>query len=262
MASGENTEIASTADLIGRIQENDNVLAILQYGSGIEGEGADTDLCLVVKDRPQGLEGIHFWTATGPVDLNIRTVDELRDGGVEAGFDDVLREGEVVYERTPGTLTGICGKPQPRRALPGPGETARMRHGHAHFLSKLDFYKDRDPLLCRLLLSGAVHGLLRTYVAVREVPWRGEKPALEAMRTRDEDMLVDLETASANPEMNKRIEAVRRLTERVLEPIGGPWRRNEVLFFHQPGAETTPERDWRAFFESVVLPEKSGRPDS
>ena len=55
--NGTAREINSVTDLIGRIQENDNVLAIPQYGSGAAEEVADTDLCVVVKERPQGRPG-------------------------------------------------------------------------------------------------------------------------------------------------------------------------------------------------------------
>ena len=61
---------------------------------------------------------------------------------------------------------------------------------------------------------------------------------------------------SACGNLSERIGAVRRLTDRALAPIGGPWVRNEVLFFPELAANANPQMDWQSFFESLVLPEQ------
>lgn len=248
-------QITNSSELIEQLKKNASVLGILQYGSGIAPDGADTDICLVVSQRPMGLESIHFWIASGPVDMNIRTRDELRDGGVAdlVGFDDVLREGKVLYEREPGLLEDSLANASSSPSPPLRDNFAGMRHGHAHVLTKLDYYKDRDPLLCNILLAGATHWLLGAYTTSRGLPYRGEKAALKIIRNNDPSQLPEFEKlASPSVSIEERIETLRQLTDKILAPVGGPWQKGEVLFFEdstkpQPGNEI-----WEKFFRNLL----------
>ena len=133
-----------------------------------------------------------------------------------------------------------------------------MRHGHAHVLHKLDHYKDRDPLLCNVLLCGATHWLLGAYTAARGLQYRGEKATLKVIREHDSSLLADLEKlASAAAPLAERIEALRRLTDKVLEPVGGPWQKGEVLFFAESERTVRTADKWEEFFASVVRPDRS-----
>jgi len=258
MKIGSGSQIATPTELIERLKRNPDVLGALQYGSSIRPDGADTDICVVVAHRPEALESVHFWIGAGPVDMNLRTLDELRDGGVAElpGLDDVLREGIVLYERQPGLLGNIVAKSSLSPSQPSPPDPADMvgmRHGHAHVLHKLDYHKDRDPLLCNVLLAGATHWLLRAYAAARGLPYRGEKATLKAIRQNDPDLLAELEQlASVGAPLTERIEALRRLTGKVLEPVGGPWQEGEVLFF-SAGDKNPPATDeWSGFLTSLL----------
>ena len=244
--------IADAVELIELLKRCPKVLGILEYGSGIHPGGADVDLCVVVAHRPAGLESIHFWLGGGKtVDMNPRTLQELREGGVAglSGLDDVLREGNVLYERQPGLLA----EREPRPETEGRQDHSFMRHGHAHVLHKLDHYKNRDPLLCKVLLCGATHWLLSAYTAARGLPYRGEKAALRAMCENDPALTADLEELAAGEQpLTERIEMLRRLTDRIPAPIGGPWREGEVLFFAD--AEDGPRQHvrWNAFAASLL----------
>ena len=252
MKNCSSPQIKDPTELIERLKQNPNVLGILQYGTAMCPQGADTDLCVVVSERPEGLESIHFWIGNGPVDLNIRTLDELLHCTVDPQFDEVLRAGKVLYERESGLLANLSATPAVKPSLPKPAAPAFMRHGHAHYLHKIDHYKDRDPLLCNVLLCGAVHWLLHAYVSVRGLPYRGEKSVLKAMAADDAALLADLESASGSAPLAERIEALRRFTERVLAPVGGPWQEGEVLFFTEPGKDARPTNDWHDFFAALL----------
>ena len=255
MKSRDNFGIATVEQLIERLQQNTNVVGILQYGSGVCPDAADTDICVVVSKRPEGIESIHFWIGSGPVDLNIRTLDELARGGVAdlPGLDDVLREGKVLYNSEPGLLDGLSPSLAGARCVQEPHSIPFMRHGHAHVINKLVYYKGRDPLLCDILLCGAVHWLLGAYVIARGLPYRGEKAALKVIRDNDRDLLTKFENLTCGKlPIVERIEILRRLTDEVLAPIGGPWQRTEVLFF--PDSSKTPQRSdqWQEFFASLM----------
>ncbi len=257
----EDTLPRTAAELIEALRANPTVLAILSYGSGVGPDAADTDLCVVVSERPLGLESVHFWLESGPVDLNVRTLAELKAASVEPGFDEVLREGTVLYERDHGALRELPSIPQPEKDPASQAGMARVRHGFTHYMTKLDHHKNRDPLLCNVLLCGATHWLLHAYVSVRGRAYRGERAALQAVEQRDPDLLADLRVLSGSSVLEDRIEALRRLVERVLEPVGGPWRRGEVLCFASIG-EDAPDLDrWTDFFKSLIASKRNGSYD-
>ena len=249
------TQIESPADLVARLKHNPDVLAILQYGSGVWRDGADTDLCVVVGHRPEGLESIHFWIGCGPVDLNVRTLGELREGGVAElpGLDIVLRDGEVLYEKQPGILSETVSQSPSSPSLAHTADHSMMRHGHAHVLAGLEYYRDRDALLCNVLLAGATHWLLGAYTAAHGLPYRGEKATLKAIREHDPDLLPELEKlASTADGLAERIETLHLLTDKILAPIGGPWLEGEVLFFSESGRSPRKADEWSAFLTSLL----------
>ena len=40
--------------------------------------------------------------------------------------------------------------------------------------------------------------------------------------------------------------------QQVLEPVGGAWQRDEILYFATPGEEAEYGQGWQDFFESLV----------
>jgi hypothetical protein len=252
MTVNRTEQLATPTALIDRLKQNPQVLGILRYGAGIWPDGADTDLCVVVAQRPTGLESVHFWLTCGPVDLNVRTVKDLERCDVEPGFDEVLLKGEVLYEREPGLLGALSDERPAESSPPDPGQVTRMRFGHAHYLQKLEHHGRRDPLLCSVLVCGAVHWLVRAYVSVRGLPYRGERAVLRMMADDDASLLADMELATGAGALTDRIEAVRRLTAKVLGPVGGSWRQDEVLYFEQSGTEARAREEWDAFFTSLL----------
>ncbi len=187
------------------------------------------------------------------MDLNVRTLEELRAGTVVPEFDDVLRAGRVLYEREPGMLDGPFST-STQKPLPDANAVARIRHGHAHYLHKLQHYEDHDPLLCQAILCGAVHWLLRSYCVVRGIAYGGERLALQAMRARDGAMLADLEILLRGSSASDGMEALRRLTAAVLAPVGGAWQPGEVLCFAPEGEEVVSEEERESSFQSLVGP--------
>ena len=74
------------------------------------------------------------------------------------------------------------------------------------------------------------------------------------MAADDGDLLADYRVLSANAGLDRRIEALQRITDKVLAPVGGPWQKGEVLYFSASGEDATRRDDWVDFFESLVGP--------
>jgi len=165
--------IPNPEQLIQRLKASPIVLAILRYGSGMPPDAADADLCIAVSHRPEGTESAHFWIGGVPVDLNIRTLAELKHCGVHPSLDRVLRKGTLLYECSPGLWAGPNAEEDAQSTL-GDERRALMRDGNRHCLEKLTFYKDRDAPLCRILLCGGVHRVLHGYVVASGGSYQGK----------------------------------------------------------------------------------------
>ena len=93
--------------LVTCLKTSSRVLGIVRYGSRRVDDaspGGDFDLFVIVDERPSDLEGIHFYVGDIPVDLNLRTLADLRRDAPLMPFDRALAKGEMLHDRD-GTLT-------------------------------------------------------------------------------------------------------------------------------------------------------------
>jgi hypothetical protein len=72
----------SIAELVLKLINNPDVVGLLEYGNAqytdqrVDG---DYDLIVVVEERDRDVESLHFHVAGVPVDLNVRSLDDIRD---------------------------------------------------------------------------------------------------------------------------------------------------------------------------------------
>ena len=106
-----------------------------------------------------------------------------------------------------------------------------MRHGHRHLLEKVRGRLESEPLLANFVLGVNPYWLMESYFRVRQLPFRGEKHALEYWRQHELDIYGTLEAFYQTADLKERFGLTERLTELVLAPVGGAWRPAEVLAF-------------------------------
>ena len=90
-------------DLINRLKRNSRVIGIARYGGrGVDDMslGGDFDLFVFVDQRPVDLESIHFHVGDIPVDLSLRTMDDLHKPQPIDDIDLVLSTAEILYDPT------------------------------------------------------------------------------------------------------------------------------------------------------------------
>jgi hypothetical protein len=222
-------------ELVARLSGNPRVASIVRYGSRLVSDnspGGDLDLFVIV-DGPTGeVESVHLWMGHIPVDLNVRSMDDLERADPLTFIDVALAGGEVVYDRD-GTLApqlgGLARRWGTAHAPLTEHDVAWERFCHAHLLAKVRQRLDIDPLLAELLMHSGVVWLLPAYFRLRGLPFEGEKRALAWLRAHDADTLAILEAFYAADRPDERLGCLERLAGVVLAPIGGLWRRDEVL---------------------------------
>ena len=92
----------SLKELIAQLKSNAQVVGIVRYGRRSPDDnsaGGDFDLFVFVEERPSDLESKHFFWGDIPVDLSLRTIENLRRNEPLSYIDLVLKDAEILYDR-------------------------------------------------------------------------------------------------------------------------------------------------------------------
>ena len=218
-------------ELIERLKRNGQVVGLMEFGSrNAQSTGGDYDLLAVLGDNPSGVRSLHFWCSHLPVDLNLRTVAEMRQVEQLSHFDQTMLDGRPLFDKT-GQLAEILdvwrawSQAENRWAISA-DKLARIRHWHRHVLDKV---RDRPEPLARYLLGVNLGALAENYFRVRQLPYRGPKASWEWLGEHEPVIRGLFERAATGTSSDELIEVSERLTDLVLEPVGGAWRAGEVL---------------------------------
>mgnify|MGYP001343407777 CR=1 FL=1 len=223
----------SLKELGDRLMNNPLVTGMVRYGGRLlddQSSGGDLDLFLFLDARPVQVESLHFFCRDIPVDLNIRALADLRRSEPLAFIDIALISGEILYDPTAALATEL---PLLRNRWPASpaslSESHATRFHQSHVLDKVRGRLQRDPVLCHFLLSSNVLWLLETYFRVRGMGYLGEVAALDWLQDNDEEAYAAIRAFYGTPALWHKLAVIERLTDIVLNPIGGVRRREEIL---------------------------------
>ena len=136
----------SIDEMLSLLKSNSNVLGLVEYGSSshefVKEEMGDYDLFVMLKDKTDYIESLHFRISAIPVDLNIRSIQEIQKLKYLEGFEIALLEGRIIYDPTKKVAQAIkeLGKRHVEFRPNSPSEhsIAFTRHGHRHVLDKIN----------------------------------------------------------------------------------------------------------------------------
>lgn len=255
--------------MLAHLKAHRAVLGLVAYGSDHAADGytqGDIDLFVVLQEKDPAVESLHFYINDTPVDLNLITLDQLRNLESEHGFAFfALQNGRVIFDRS-GSLDYEIRKLRERATLNEPinlsqHELAFIRHGHRHIFDKLRNRLESMPLTSRLLMHSNIYWLVVNYFQVRGLPYRGEKQALEYLREYDPQVYAGLQDFYTAENIERQVEISREISQRVLRPIGGLWRRDEVLAFGNPDEYDLQRRGNALFRQLFQEPTSKESPD-
>lgn len=229
----------SVDDLFARLRDNEKVAGLIRYGSApalADYQTGDLDLFVVLSGEEPRVESLHFDVKGLPVDLNLLTLAGLKS--LEPSFTfpaQALRRGVIVFDRSGVVGAALnrleTGFAKLRPQVPSAHAVSFMRHGHRHLLDKLRGRLETEPLLANLLLNTNIHWLLESYFRLRGLPFGGERRALAYLREHEAELYGQLEAFYKTDDLAAKVEITEVLTAQVLGPVGGAWRRGEVLAF-------------------------------
>jgi len=246
--------------LVARLENNPRVVGIARYGSRRATDvspGGDFDLFVFVKERPPGIESIHFYVGDIPVDVNIRTLEDIWRNEPLTNIDIALADAEILHDKT-GTLSREFGALHERWKQTSSNLTEHEivwhRFCQQHVLDKVRGRIVEEPLLCEFLLATNIYWLVQAYFSIRRIPYPGEKDALRRLESKEPQVYAEIQRFYVSHDLDEKLEISERLTELILAPIGGPWRRGELLAFGiDANVEQLQSKGRKAFSELFAM---------
>ena len=224
--------------MIKRLKDHPAVVGLIEYGGAQHRDKSipgDYDLFAVLATPAPEVESLHFHVGGIPVDLNLRTLDEIRAIDRAKGFDLVLLDGRILHDPSGEVSREIRALRERQEKLdaPGlsPGNVGDLRHGPRHTFDKLRNGRHSSTTLGRYLLHQLIYWALPQYFDIRGLPYRGERHALDYLQQYEPALFEAFEGFYASVDFDDQVRLANIIEESVLAPIGGLWRKGEVLAF-------------------------------
>ena len=230
--------MTSVSDMIRILRDSRDVVGLAEYGSASyrdERMDGDYDLIVIVGKCSPNVESLHFHMDNTPVDLNIRTLEQIKAMNRAEGFEAILLDARVIHDPSGqvGAALRSLRDRHMRTSVPpiAQGRAAAMRHGAKHTFDKLEGQPDLPTTLRHYLLHQCVYWAVPQYFEIRGLPYKGEKHALAYLRDNEPDLSDKLEAFYTTADLDEQGRLARAIQETVLSPVGGLWRHGELLTF-------------------------------
>lgn len=96
-------DFQNLSELIDRLKKSPKVIGIVRYGSRTPEDmslGGDFDLSVFLEDNSLEIESLHFYIDYIPVDINLRTIEDLNLSKPMSFIDFALIDGDLLYDKT------------------------------------------------------------------------------------------------------------------------------------------------------------------
>lgn len=220
------------------LKSNKNVLGLLEYGSLHDQDDfmtGDYDLYIILETKESDIESLHFYINNIPIDLNIKTLGEIEKLKFVKGFETALLDARIIHDPTGKIKKAIERLIQRHKKHKSVGTTksaiAFARHGHKHIFDKIKGRLEKMPLLCKLLLNANIYWLIETYFNVRNLQFKGEKNAIDFLEKNEPKIFRLINDFYSAKAILEQVEISKKLTELILDPVGGAWENDEILAF-------------------------------
>ncbi len=146
--------------MIALLVAHPEVLGLMEYGSARHDDESihgDYDLFIVLKHKDSQVESLHFYVDGVPVDLNLRSLDEISSSALATGLDQTLLEARIIYDPSGRVVKEI--RALKRRQEQAPSQTtsheriAYIRHGTKHIFDKVRMRLDSMPIVSAYMLQ-------------------------------------------------------------------------------------------------------------
>lgn len=247
----------SIPDMVEVLRGSPWVVGLAEYGSASHADEAicgDYDLVVIVAAGFPQIESLHFQVGGIPVDLNVRSLEQISAMSRADGFESILLDARAIYDPSGEARKSLADLRERHHRSPRPtmeqARIAGMRHGARHTFDKLKDGRDMPLTLSRYLLHQCVYWAVPQYFEIRGLPYRGEKHGLAYLSEHEPRLFQHLEEFYATTDPGEQERIARAIEEAVLAPVGGLWQDGEMLTF---GNGSRGEEAYRLLFGEAAV---------
>ena len=224
-------------EMINMLRNNPEVVGLIEYGSAEWNDdeiNGDYDLIVVLRQRDPEVESLHFYIGEVPVDLNVRSIEDIQDIRCATGFNSIWLDGRIIHDPS-GAINHEIKDLRQRHAKASRKnhnlDIAGMRYGAKHILDKIRDHQETGTTLSSYLLHQGMYWIVPQYFQIRGLEFKGEKKALEYILKHEPKMFQNIAEFYKTIERTRQIDLFQSVAETVLEPLGGLWKKDEILTF-------------------------------
>jgi hypothetical protein len=229
--------IKTINEFVTSLRNNPNVIALIVYGSRRIDDnslGGDFDLFVFVNEEvTTEIESIHLYISDIPVDLNIRTKLDLRSNVPLTDIDFALFDGEIIYDKY-NEMSALMEQAKLKWTYSSEELSSSQidweRFSQQHVIDKIRYRLKEDVVFSRFLLNTNIYWLINNYFRIRGLKYKGEKQAIISIREKSPEIYEIIEKFYSTNCLETQFKLTKNLTELVLRPVKGSWRKDELIF--------------------------------
>lgn len=216
----------------------DGILLMGSTGTAALGPASDYDLLLVLNAQPVSLQMVTTWVGQRLTEVYCTMTDVLErivarptpwtDRSDEGTVLRWLQDGRIAFDRR-GDLSRLQADAQeaPVPSMPSDHERYEAWRKIGYNVAHLRRYlSDPDPvaqMAVELRLLYSVAEVNWHYFTVRQLPWRGEKPAVRYWMAHDPDYLAMVQQFANTTDRQQKAHLYEAMAQHALAPVGGVW---------------------------------------
>lgn len=238
-------------DFIEHVKSKDDVIGIVEYGGRSFDNmysGGDYDLSIILNKKiSTNFNGVHFHIRKIPVDCMILSVEDFEESSPKNPFYLVHLDCKILFDRdnkTKKLLEKIHVNWAPNQLLSS-FEKHLFRFSFQHILDKLERRLYDDPLFTRVFIHSSFDWYLECYARINHLKVGQPKAHLEYIRANDMELYKLVNMLYSTVDIEKQFSALKRCAEKIMSPLGGLWKKNELLLHLLPEGEVVEEEENR-----------------
>ncbi|MBS4535311.1 hypothetical protein GOQ29_06730 [Clostridium sp. D2Q-14] len=233
--------------LIDHLKRKEQVVGIVEYGgrtfSNME-VGGDYDLTVILnKSISKNFTGVHFHVAGIPTDCMILSVEDFLTDSPRDPFFLVHLNCKILFDRD-GITKNILERINSKWKLPeelSEFEKHLFRFTFQHILDKLEHRLYKDKLYSRFFIFSSFDWYLQCYARINNLEVGKSKVHLNYIKDSDYELYELINQMYITDNLSEQFEILKKCANRIIKPIGGLWKKEEILLHLSPGGTVISE---------------------
>ncbi len=228
---------------IEHLKKKDDIVGIVEYGGRTHSDmniGGDYDLTVIFnKPISHNFTGIHFHIGGIPMDCMLLSVDDFLSDAPLNEFLLVHLNCKILFDRN-NITKDILDKIKKTWKTPeylSDYEINTFRFTFQHIIDKLEHRLYENELYSKYFIFSSFDWFLQCYARIKNLERGKPKVHLNYIENNDPELFNIINQMYSTDDLNIQFEMLKRCAYHMLQPIGGLWQRDEILFYVTPGGK-------------------------